>query len=291
MIKFGPAGNSAAFYNEVGQTASTTEAAKWVAAQGLTVYEYSCGQGVNITEKTAREIAAAFEKEGVTLTLHAPYFINLCQDDPLKIQNSFRYVTESLTAALYLKAERIVIHPGSPSGKTRERARELLVENLVELENVVEAFRIKSGVELPSLHFETMGKIGQYGSLEEIIEICNLSPLFFPCIDFGHLNSRMHGAITQSPDEYNKILDVLQEGLTDEKIARFHIHFSKIVYGEGGEKCHTTFEDDPENVYGPPFEPLLTALKARKLEPYIICESKGTQAKDAATMLKYYNEL
>ena len=66
-----------------------------------------------------------------------------------------------------------------------------------------------------------------------------------------------------------------------------HIHFSKIQYGGKGEIKHLTFED---NVYGPNFQPLAEVLKSLKLEPYVICESDGTQDIDAKTMKDlYYN--
>jgi len=46
-----------------------------------------------------------------------------------------------------------------------------------------------------------------------------------------------------------------------------------------------TFEDQR---YGPEFEPLSNALKKLGLEPYIICESAGTQDIDAVKMQKIY---
>ena len=65
----------------------------------------------------------------------------------------------------------------------------------------------------------------------------------------------------------------------------FHVHFSKIQYSSKGEVRHLTFED---TIYGPEFEPLAAALKRLDLEPYIICESAGTQAEDALAMKKMY---
>ena len=68
----------------------------------------------------------------------------------------------------------------------------------------------------------------------------------------------------------------------------FHAHFSKIMYSSKGEVKHLTFED---TVYGPEFYPLAVALKELKLEPYIVSESAGTQAEDAAEMKRIYNGL
>ena len=69
-----------------------------------------------------------------------------------------------------------------------------------------------------------------------------------------------------------------------DRLKRMHVHFSKIEYTEaGGEQRHLTFAD---TVYGPEFEPLAEQIVRRGLTPFIICESAGTQARDAAEMLK-----
>ena len=70
-----------------------------------------------------------------------------------------------------------------------------------------------------------------------------------------------------------------------EKMKNFHVHFSKIEYGAKGEIRHLTFADDK---YGPEFAPLATALKKFGLEPYVICESAGTQDEDALAMKNIY---
>ncbi|MEG1510055.1 MAG: endonuclease IV, partial [Clostridia bacterium] len=72
------------------------------------------------------------------------------------------------------------------------------------------------------------------------------------------------------------------------KVQKMHVHFSKIEYSKGGEVRHLTFEDD---TFGPNFEPLASVLKMYKLEPYIICESAGTQTEDAIFMKNYYNNI
>ena len=73
-----------------------------------------------------------------------------------------------------------------------------------------------------------------------------------------------------------------------ERMKDFHVHFSKIMYSAKGEVKHLTFAD---TVYGPEFAPLAGALKKRNLYPYVVCESDGTQAEDAAEMKKIYNNL
>ena len=134
------------------------------------------------------------------------------------------------------------------------------------------------------LGLETMGKINQLGTLDEVIELCRVSPLFHPVVDFGHLNARERGFFTDS-DSYRRIFDDIATGLGDDYARTLHCHFSKIEYTSAGEKKHLTFADE---VYGPFFEPLADAIAKEGLCPRIICESAGTMAEDALYMKNAY---
>ena len=132
---------------------------------------------------------------------------------------------------------------------------------------------------------ETMGKINQLGTLEEVLELCSLDERMVPCIDFGHLNARTFGSIT-GKEAYAAILRQIENKLGADRLKVFHSHFSKIEYTEkGGEKRHLTFEDE---VYGPLFEPLAELVAQKNLSPTFICESAGTQAEDAKFMKELY---
>ena len=125
---------------------------------------------------------------------------------------------------------------------------------------------------------ETMGKINQLGTVDEVLALCAVDPRITPCIDFGHIYARSGGAELTDTASYAALLDKLGDALGDDRAVHFHAHFSRIAYTAGGEKCHLTFAD---TAYGPPHAPLLQLLKQRKLAPTIICESAGTQAEDA----------
>ena len=87
-----------------------------------------------------------------------------------------------------------------------------------------------------------------------------------------------------------RILDKMAAVLGQERASRFHSHFSHIEFtSKGGEKCHRTFEDD--GGYGPDWTPLARQVAARGWSPTFICESAGTQARDAAEMKRIYQGL
>ena len=131
---------------------------------------------------------------------------------------------------------------------------------------------------------ETMGKLAQIGTVEEITRFCKIDSVFTPCIDFGHINAREQGSL-KTVEDYKSRLQYMIDELGYERMKHFHAHFSKIMYSAKGEVKHLTFDDA---VYGPEFEPLAIALKELKLEPYIVSESAGMQAEEAEYMKKVY---
>ncbi len=282
MIKFGVAGNSKSFYDE-GYT-STVEAAGWCKNRGIDAFEYSFGRGVNLNEKTAVAIGEKFREVGVELSVHAPYFINLANPDSEKIQNSYGYILSSLKKVKDFGGSRVVVHPATQGKATREEAVKEMVKNARGLIEVLDKEGYAEGYKVC---FETMGKMAQLGTVDEIIEVCSLDSRFYPCIDFGHINAREQGVLKNIVN-YNTIVQKMEDFLPKHKVLNMHVHFSKIEYGAKGELRHLTFEDQK---YGPDYEPLMDLFYAKGMEPYVICESDGTQAEDTMQMKNYFYSL
>ena len=278
--RFGPAGNAADFPYKTSERAPA-----WIAAQGLDCYEYQCGKGVHIGEESARRIGAAAELAGIVLSLHAPYFINLANPDPDSRQKTIGYITAACRAADWMGARRVVIHSGALMGRTRRQAMEIALPAL----SAVLAACDDAGFGHIALCPETMGKINQLGDLDEVLELCGLDERLIPCVDFGHLYARPLGR-EDGEEAMARILDKMAAALGQERASRFHSHFSHIEFTpKGGEKCHRTFEDD--GGYGPDWTPLARQVAARGWSPTFICESAGTQARDAAEMKRIYQGL
>jgi len=274
MIKFGPAGIPQKFY-DLGNKHSV-QMGKYLHDMGLNAFEYQCGNGVTIGLPKAAEVGKKCAENGITVSLHAPYYISLSSIDEEKRLNSLKYITKSAETVKAMGGNRIVVHCGTNAGRTREEATELSVNTLLQ------AYNELKNLGLDSVHIcpETMGKINQIGTLEEVLYICKQHQNFIPVIDFGHLNARSMGGIKTQKD-YEEILDNIENELGHDILKIFHIHFSKIEYTKGGEKKHLTFED---TVFGPNFEPLAELLYKKQLEPTIICESDETMDIDALKM-------
>lgn len=278
-IRFGMAGQSMHF-KQVSKKMDDVPA--YLHSMGLNAFEYQCGRGVKLVQATAQSLAEKGKELGIQYSLHAPYYISMASMEEEKRLNSVQYILASAKAVHSLGGNRVIFHPGGCAKQTREQALEKAQNTLRIALGALEEAGYSETIVCP----ETMGKIQQLGSLEEILALCKVDKRVYPCIDFGHLNARTMGDI-RGKEEYSAILDSIAEALPDERAQSFHVHFSKIEYTAGGEKCHLTFEDE---VFGPRYEPLMELLYVRNLTPVIICESAGTQDYDAQSMMQYYTQ-
>ena len=284
-IRFGTAGTSDSF--EAKGYKSSLDIPAYTAEMGLDAFEYQCGHGVRLGVDKAGKMAADAAERGILFSVHAPYYISMSSLEEEKRLGSVRYLLQSAEVCRALGGKRIIFHSGSCGKQSREAALEKALDTM---RRAVEALD-EAGYGDMTLCPETMGKIGQLGTLDEVLALCGVDKRITPCIDFGHLYARSLGtqfAEGTAAADYAALLDTLQAGLGDERAKQFHAHFSRIAYTKGGEKCHLTFAD---TAFGPPHAPLLALLKERHLAPTIICESAGTQAEDAAALVQGYAAL
>lgn len=284
-VLFGPAGNSLSFYEEGFK--STLETPMWLKKQGkglfeggLDLFEYSFGQGFRMTSEKAKEIGDKFKEFGIEMSIHAPYFINFANPDPVMYEKSLGYIRTGIKFMNAFGAKRMVFHPGSCGKMERSEAVGLLRERFVEFMPEIEA---ELGAEM-FICPETMGKSMQIGTFKEIIDLCTISDKLLPTFDFGHINALTQGSL-KTPDDFQRIFDYSFEKLGEFRTKNAQVHFSKIEYGAKGEIRHLTFAD---TVYGPNFEHLCEILVKNDMSCHIICESSETQAEDSVEMKQIY---
>lgn len=279
--KFGPAGNSESF-TAMGYK-SSLQVPEYIVKMGLDCFEYQCGRGVNIGEEKARQLGKLASEKGITLSLHAPYYISMSSVEEEKRLNSIKYILDSAKAVDFMGGDRIVVHTGSCGKISREKALELAMDTMKLAVNALD----NAGLSHIHICPETMGKVNQLGTLDEVLELCTIDERLIPCIDFGHLNARDLG-ILKTKSDFEQIFIAIKNKLGEDRLKSFHSHFSKIEYTTGGEKKHLTFAD---TLYGPDFEPVMELTCKYGCNPVFICESAGTQAEDARAMKDCYMKL
>ncbi len=275
---FGPSGHDETFVQEGYQ--STIQMPKWLHYKGLELFEYSFGRGVRVSAETAEAIGNEADKYSIEMSVHAPYFINFASVEQEKADNSITYLTSSLKVLRHFHGNRCVFHPGAEGKQPRNEAFARTLDNFARALDVIKANGDDDLIVCP----ETMGKQAQIGTVDEVIKLCQIAPNVYPCVDFGHVNSLLGGAL-KTANDFQRIIDAMFDGIGEEKTKNMHVHFSKIMYGAKGEIKHLTFADD---VYGPEFEPLCEVIVKNNLTPHILSESAGTQMLDSLYMKNCY---
>ena len=239
-IRFGTAGTSDSFAAKGYKNSLDIPA--YTAEMGLDAFEYQCGHGVRLGLEKAARMAADAAERGILFSVHAPYYISMSSLEEDKRLNSVNYLLQSAAVCKALGGRRVIFHPGSCGRQSREAALEKALDTMrrakAALEKALDTMRRaqaaldEAGYAEMTLCPETMGKIGQLGTLEEVLALCSVDKRVTPCIDFGHLNARTLGGI-QSKADYAAILDRLETALGDERARRFHVHFSRIEFSKG----------------------------------------------------------
>lgn len=275
---FGPAGNSQSFIEQVGNT--TVKAPAWLAGIGLDAYEYQCGRGVNVGRQTAENIGQQARAFGIALSLHSPYYISLTSGEPERMEANQRYILQSVRAASWMGASRVVVHSGSTAETDRPRALKNARNGILSALSQMD----QEGLGDITLCLETMGKVKSLGALDEVTALCAADERLLPCVDFGHLYARSQGQLVTT-EQFTAVFDALDNALGRQRARRMHVHFSKIEYSRVGEVRHLTFGSTQ---FGPEFEPAARIMRERDYCPVVICESAGTQAEDALYMKKTF---
>lgn len=273
-IIFGPAGKP------LGYTGSAYTSSKYLSEHGLHAFEYQSSHGVRIGEKSAKILKKQSEKEDVLISMHGPYYINMCSKEPEKIDASIERLVDSARVGEWMGAYRLVFHPGFYSNQKPEKALKICEQSYKRLLERCE----EEGFENYTFAPETTGKKSQLGNLNEIINMCQGFEHFEPTIDFAHVHARGRGILNKKED-YNCIFSKLENGLD---IERLHCHFTTIEYTHNGERKHHNLNEYPE--YGPYIEDLLLNLIENDWKATIICETP-LRDKDSMKMKQIYESL
>lgn len=213
--------------------AGTVAAIEHTKALGLQHLEIAWVQSVSVTDKTCEEIKAAGQAYGISLSIHAPYFINLNSQTPEKMAASDERLLKAARKGFLAGARDIVFHPASYHGQPSAEVYPRVRDQLGKLAEVLRA----EGVDV-LLRPETMGKSALFGSLEECVMLSRDVPGVLPCIDWAHLHARTGDGTFNSYDEFSAALAYVRDTLGEAALKRVHFHISGIEYTPKGEKMH-----------------------------------------------------
>jgi deoxyribonuclease-4 len=273
-VRFGPAGIPIQC-----EAATTVQGIECCAKLGLRAMEMEFVRGVRMKEEQAKEAKTISEKLNISLSSHAPYFVNLCSLEEEKINGSKRNIFQAAQATFWAGGRITVFHPGYYQELSKEEAYKVAKKHLQEVHEKIESHGVKI-----ILGAETVGKKSQFGGFEEVIRLSEELPFVQPVIDFSHLHARKDFEI-KGEEQYRQIFSTLEKRLGS-YVRNFHSHFSEINYSEKGERNHLPLGSNNE----PPFKPLMQVLVEQGYSGTIICETPKLDA-DALILQKEYEKL
>lgn len=153
------------------------------------------------------------------VVVHAPYIINLCNENNFEF--SVNFLTEEIERVNQLGVKYLVLHPGSHVGLGQKQGIENIIKGInLAQENVKDTSNV-------TILLETMaGKGSEVGKtieeIEEIIEGISDKKHIGVCLDTCHLNDA--GYDMSKFDEY---LDLFDKKIGLDKIGCIHINDSK----------------------------------------------------------------
>ena len=260
------------------KTLSSIDGIKRIAQLGLGCMELEFVQGVRMGEAGARLVADTAQSEGVKLSAHGPYFVNLNAREPEKITASQERILQTARIAAICGAQSIVFHAAYYLGDPPEKTYSSVKKNLAQIMN-----QLKRENNRVWVRPEVMGKPTQFGTIEEVLELCAELEGVGICMDFAHWHAR--SGESNSYPEFASILQQIKQGLGNQALEDMHIHISGIAYGKKGELKHLDLKDADLNYIA-----LLRALKDYGAKGLVICESPNLE-EDARLLQETYHNL
>jgi deoxyribonuclease-4 len=246
---------------------------------GLDGMELGWVRSVRVSEKTCQLIKETAEAQGVSLSVHAPYYINLNADER-EWPKSRKRLMDAAHYGYLAGATDIVFHPGSYFERPPE---EVLPNAIQRLEGCVEELR--AGGNPVTLRPETMGKSAMLGSLEDTLLMSQEISGVQPCIDFAHLHARKGDGSMNTYAEWASVLEAYGKALGKKALKSLHAHISGIVYTEKGEKEHVPLEEADLEL-----KEILKALKDFGCQGRMLCESPAME-EDALKIQEAWMEI
>ena len=258
----------------------TVKGIERVKALGLGAMEIAFTRGVRMDSELAKEVNKTAKKNGIILTAHAPYYINLNSKEKIKIKSSIERIVKTIKIANIAGAISVVFHAGYYMEDEDDVVYVKIKEGIKQILSEMKKIGVKDMWVCP----ETMGKVRSWGSFEEVVKMCGEFDEVMPCLDISHVYTRSLGKIN-SYVQFIKLLGEIEKKLGKKALKNMHIHCSGIEFGDKGEKWHLTLKESKFN-----YKDFLKALKNFECAGVVICESPNKE-KDTLILKKYYDSI
>jgi deoxyribonuclease-4 len=225
-LRFGPA--------HVPSQASAEEAVALLVERGYTACEIDFERKFWMDKDFAARFGQLAREADIVLSIHAPLpaFLGHAERGK-KLNMAVGMLDHSAGIAKEAGAELVVLHPGFFLGRSREETIDAVIEQLAELHA-----RLEQKDRVVPLGFEVMGRVRDFGSVDDVVELARRAGWVRPVLDFAHMHATSDGAFLETEpfaEALAKVDQVLEPG------APFHIHFSDIQFANRNETKHLPY--------------------------------------------------
>ena len=223
----------------------------------LNAMEVQFVRGLYVMEDEEAQFMKEYSQENdVELHVHAPYYINLADDE--EVEFSFEKILFSARLADKMGAKTVIVHPGYYGDKSERKTLKKIVKNTKKLSSIFRKEKIKTKIGL-----ETMGKQKVFGDLDEIIEVCSSVKGVVPIVDLGHIHARCNGCLKKQED-FKEIFEKLETL----KLEHYIMHVTGVLYENGNEQYHLPIKKGDM-----PLAPLIEVILDNNYNVTLISES------------------
>jgi len=214
-------------------------------------------RGLNaMDEDEAKDMKKFAEEHDVELYVHAPYYTNLVGREEVK--TSFEKILYTARLANLMGAKIVVVHPGFYGKYSKAEAMKRIIKNICKLRDQFKEEKIETKIGL-----ETMGKQKVFGSIDEVVEVCQQVRGAIPVINLGHIHARGNGCLKTKED-----FDNIFEKVAPLKMDHYLVHVTGVSYEDGNELHHIPIKKGDMKV-----EPLIECILDKNYDITLISES------------------
>src|ERR671932_920546 len=257
-LKFGPA--------RVPSQESPEAAVEILLERGYTACEIDFEGRFWMDYGFAERLGELAREHDVALSVHAPIagFMGHAERGK-KLNMAVGMLDHSAGIAKAAGAELVVFHPGFLLGRDRKATIASVCEQLAEFRE-----RMEGKDRAVPFGVEVMGRVNDFGSLDDVIAIAGRCGWVRPVLDFAHMHATSDGAFTDT-EPFAAALEAADAII--ETGAPFHIHFSDVQFANRNGTKHLPYGEGTLRA-----EPLAEALARFDRPATVISESPDEES-------------
>ena len=206
---------------------------QYLVENGYAACEVQFVKEFTLKEPEAKRLGELSRENGISLSVHAPYFAQLTTKEPDRLKLHLGGLHHACKLASAMGATVVVCHPGSHHGASPGELHERVSAALESLGPRVRDLGVKLGL-------ETCGKRSQFGSLGDVALLVKEHSFTTVVVDYAHIHALSNGSLNK-PEALEALFAFVTQQFSFDHLWPLHTHFSDNEFGPGGEIRHVPY--------------------------------------------------